>query len=242
MYLKSIFVVVFIVCTSLRPVFAGTGRLDLTRDGDGDGLVANLVSGEAMSVIPGYAWGSDACLEAVPAPGSRFDGWSGDCTGTDPICLKLALEEYPEFKMTVRFEKDASQLQTATFYPKNVSVGFFSVPDSGNPLRKQLLGLIRTPIEERLGHSVVFVVKALPVTETAALAYLHTQDKAGHLADERSMACSYVKQKAGHSKRGHKIRNDVDSWPRNNQDCDAHQYDALKVAVAVGPKNRRLCC
>ncbi|MEM7797805.1 MAG: choice-of-anchor Q domain-containing protein [Chloroflexota bacterium] len=48
--------------------------------GDGSGTVSR--SPDAIS----YTYGTTVTLTAVPASGSSFDGWSGGCAGTTPVC------------------------------------------------------------------------------------------------------------------------------------------------------------
>ena len=54
--------------------------LAVTTSGTGSGTVTTDPPGQSFDV------GSTVTLEAVPAEGSTFTGWSGDCSGTVPTC------------------------------------------------------------------------------------------------------------------------------------------------------------
>ncbi len=65
-------------------------RLTVRTIGDGSGKVPLP---PAASCPPNcsaqYPHGTPVLLAPVPAPGSRFDGWSGDCHGTGPCTLRM---------------------------------------------------------------------------------------------------------------------------------------------------------
>ena len=91
------------------------GYVTLTKSGTGTGTVTSnngtLSCGTACTGSTGnFACASTLTLTATPAAGSRFAGWSGDCTGTAPTCTVAA--GFP--RITATFELAPSYLLTVT--------------------------------------------------------------------------------------------------------------------------------
>lgn len=59
--------------------------LSVSQSGSGSGIVTSTPAGIScgMTCSHGYAYGTPVTLQAAPAKGSRFVGWSGACTGTN---------------------------------------------------------------------------------------------------------------------------------------------------------------
>ncbi|MCB9654680.1 MAG: hypothetical protein H6729_11180 [Deltaproteobacteria bacterium] len=76
--------------------------------------------GEITSSVPGIRCGSECTakyeagtlieLTAAPSTGSAFGGWSGDCTGLDPIC-ELRIDE--DRLVSAAFDQDKVSLSIA---------------------------------------------------------------------------------------------------------------------------------
>lgn len=224
---RDIVTILFIV---VLPVHAGSGGLDLIPQGNGDGVVADLMTGNVLKPSDvSYGWGGNACLEAVPAPGSAFKGWdSGDCKNTGSICVLIAQEEMPYFRTSVRFEKDPNQEETAPYYPKDESAIFFEEPGPDKPLRKELLNLVREPVEKALSWRGKFIVRALPTTESAALAYLRPV-KAGKQGP--AVYAVFLHEANGWTlKECSRESSDLKRWRTKYPAVTPIQFDAIEVA------------
>lgn len=83
--------------------------MTVQKAGNGSGVVVSNPSGIACgsTCAAGYGYGANVSLSATTAASTRFVGWSGACTGTDPVCT-----------LTV----DAAQSVTATFALKQYPV------------------------------------------------------------------------------------------------------------------------
>ena len=70
-------------------------ELTVETEGSGEGIVECEIDfgpTEPCSEVETYPYGSEVTLYAVPAEGSEFLEWTGDCSGTEPEC-DLALTE-----------------------------------------------------------------------------------------------------------------------------------------------------
>lgn len=82
--------------TQARSVTAAFNRisynLTVTRAGSGSGTVASNPAGIdcGSSCSAGYYSGTSVSLTATAAPGSRFAGWSGACTGTGSCTVNMS--------------------------------------------------------------------------------------------------------------------------------------------------------
>jgi len=86
-------------------------RVEVT--GPGAGAVSTSPSlidcGASCSATLG--WGATLTLTAVPAEGSDFAGWSGDCVGVDPVCVLSARDDV---LASAAFEPEPPQLARLT--------------------------------------------------------------------------------------------------------------------------------
>jgi uncharacterized repeat protein (TIGR02543 family) len=65
--------------------------LTVSLSGAGDGTVTSTPAGIdcGSDCSESYPFNTEVTLTATPATGSVFDGWSGDCTGTDPCNVTM---------------------------------------------------------------------------------------------------------------------------------------------------------
>ncbi len=75
-------------CSVTSSFAIDTFSLDVLKTGSGAGKITSDVEGIDCDgeCSETYDYGTEVILTAAPANGSRFMGWSGDCTGTDPVC------------------------------------------------------------------------------------------------------------------------------------------------------------
>jgi hypothetical protein len=73
----------------LVSVFKPTGGTIVSDDGRINCGVAGSACGNAQSQTR-YAWNETVVLNAFPAPGFKFDGWAGDCTGKGECRISTA--------------------------------------------------------------------------------------------------------------------------------------------------------
>jgi len=101
--------------------FVQAYTLTVQKSGNGTGTVtsdpAGINCGSDCSEV--YATGKQVTLTAQPDASSRFDGWSGDCSGTNP---------------TVQVTMDADKTCTATFSLETLQVSGDVKWDNGNPV------------------------------------------------------------------------------------------------------------
>jgi hypothetical protein len=93
--------------TLLLPLVLGACKLNVQVMGDGAGSVASNPNGIQCSTTDtacSMAFrGKPIELTATPAPGSRFDRWSGDCTGSNPVCRAMGPAN---LKVTAHFRSE----------------------------------------------------------------------------------------------------------------------------------------
>ncbi|MBA2664567.1 MAG: hypothetical protein H0U74_19935 [Bradymonadaceae bacterium] len=81
-------------CTSKLCInsLCALSRLAVTLDGAGSGTVTSSPAGIdcGATCIGEYAHATSVTLTASPAPGSRFTGWSGACTGTAACTVSMS--------------------------------------------------------------------------------------------------------------------------------------------------------
>ncbi|MFM7718416.1 MAG: InlB B-repeat-containing protein [Actinomycetota bacterium] len=77
--------------SSFTATFLPTEPLTLLRSGNGSGTVTSSPAGISCgsTCAARFVRGTSVSLEAAPAVGSVFAGWSGACTGTDPCTVTL---------------------------------------------------------------------------------------------------------------------------------------------------------
>jgi hypothetical protein len=75
--------------------FAQTFLLTVTKSGSGSGSVSSQPSGISCGADcdERYVSGQSISLTATPDPGSRFGGWSGDCSGTNSPTLVVMVSD-----------------------------------------------------------------------------------------------------------------------------------------------------
>ena len=86
--------------------------LTVTLAGSGTGTVTSDVAGITCpgDCTEGYTGGESVTLTPVPAIGSTFSGWSGDCTGTSPCVVTMTQAR----NVTATFEVTPPQTLTVT--------------------------------------------------------------------------------------------------------------------------------
>lgn len=69
--------------------------LRVHKAGDGSGTVTSTPDGVdcGITCTAQYGYGEGVMLQATPAVGSEFSGWSGDCTGTDTCLLSMTANQ-----------------------------------------------------------------------------------------------------------------------------------------------------
>ncbi|MCF8055167.1 MAG: hypothetical protein K9K37_00830 [Desulfocapsa sp.] len=82
-------------CSVTSSFAIDTFSLDVKKTGSGAGKITSDVEGidcegECSEI---YDYGTEVILTAVPVDGSTFKGWSGDCTGSDPVCTVTVDQE-----------------------------------------------------------------------------------------------------------------------------------------------------
>ena len=90
-------------CISFQLIFAiDTFDLNVSLPGKGEGSVTSDPVGILCNnnCSQSYDYITEVTLIAEPRKGSRFVGWSGDCSGADPVCKVImdnAKNIYAEF-------------------------------------------------------------------------------------------------------------------------------------------------
>jgi hypothetical protein len=109
--------------------------LTVTKSGSGSGTVSDesgrLDCGDICSAR--FRAGADVTLQATPATGYRFVGWSGACSGTDPCTISVG----GSTSVGAEFGKDESPSSTA---------GPSTKPDSPKPPNSPRAGAPASPL------------------------------------------------------------------------------------------------
>jgi len=91
------------VTASFAPIPSNTSTLSLTRSGDGFGTISSLPVGIdcGTACIAAFQNGTSVTLTATHTAGSKFDGWSGDCSGLSSCVVAMNAAKNVSAKFTV---------------------------------------------------------------------------------------------------------------------------------------------
>lgn len=105
---------------------AGSSILTVTRNGAGLGAVTSVPAGITCGIdcAEAYTNGTSVTLTATPAAGSRFTGWSGACTGTEPCTLTLSQAR----DVTASFGSTDAGSEAAKLQMQRVYVAYYGRP------------------------------------------------------------------------------------------------------------------
>ncbi|MCO5315232.1 MAG: hypothetical protein M9938_03595 [Solirubrobacterales bacterium] len=119
---------------------ATTRQLTVSRTGSGQGLVTSNAGGIGCGTVCAAALpaGSEVTLTAMPAEGSVFSGWTGDCSGSATTCV-LRMDD-----------------------PRSVTATFTAITKPPDPCRAATMKLGRVSLNRRRGTARITATIGAP--------------------------------------------------------------------------------